>query len=138
MANKKPFTVNPVVNELKGSAWFRRPTESQPLSTTPTAPVPQVAVEQPPSHKQVLEHGTDNAQNKSVRVTETVERPQRSPVQQPKKKRRKRRAYDFDHRQLENMRRLRATRELQEDRSVSMSELMREAVDYFLKKQGVS
>ena len=48
-----------------------------------------------------------------------------------------RRAYDLTETQLTGLRRIRATRELSRDAHVSMSELVREAIDLLLGKEGI-
>jgi hypothetical protein len=120
----KTFTINPIANELKGSAWFRRPEEGAPpaatASETPLATEPQ---------KRSPEH--------TAPKTVPVDRTNRSAVQQPKKTRTLRRAYDLTETQLTGLRRIRATRELSRDAHVSMSELVREAIDLLLAKEGI-
>lgn len=145
----KDFTTNPIANELKGSAWFRRPEESSPtpLPKPETRPisVPKSTVLIPENNtisvRSVQKVGTVNRTKGSsvqkVPAYKQFERTNSSSVQQPNTTRTIRRAYDLYTTQLIGLRRVRATRELSRDSNVSFSELVREAVDLLLEKEGI-
>lgn len=138
---KKTFA-NPIVNELKGSAWFKRPDDS-PSETSPP-PAPAVALKAAPSPSfessvpvTVPVNRTQRPSVQTGQVYEAVNRTKRSTVQQPKKERTQRRAYDLFESQITNLFRVRATRELSRNQTVSLSQLVREAVDLLLKQEGL-
>lgn len=153
---KKTFS-NPVVNELKGSAWFQRPKEAKETivldinsTTPPPASKHKKSTEFPIASKLETQSQKNTVQSvekteavkhtprstvRSGQSNEKVTRTQRSSVQHPKKEQTKRRAYDFYPSQLTSLRRIKNTRELSQDRAVSMSEIMREAVDLYLENQ---
>lgn len=145
----KDFTTNPIANELKGSAWFRRPEEASPTPLpkpeTKLKPITEPTVLIPENHtisvhsvrKTVPVNRTKGSSVQKVPTYKQFERTNSSSVQQPNKSRIKRRAYDLYESQLTGLRRIRATRELSRDSNVSMSELVREAVDLLLEKEGI-
>lgn len=133
--NKK-LTTSAITNELKGSAWFRRPeATTPPLTSVIDPPKPQ------PTVQDVQVTGTVNRTKGSsvqtVQPYKEFERTKGSNVQQANNTRIKRRAYDLYESQLSGLRRIRATRELSRDANVSLSELVREAVDLLLEKEGI-
>ncbi len=138
---KKSFA-NPVINELKGSAWFKRPDDSP--SETPPPKSPAVAPKgtntasfNSPVPVTVPVNRTQRSSVQTGHVYDAVNRTQRSNVQQPKKERTKRLAYDLYVSQIAQLRRVRATRELSRNETVSYSQLVREAVDLLFEKEGI-
>ena len=135
---KKSFS-NPVVNELKGSAWFKRPDSSPTLPTS--SPAPKTPSPQPMRHALAPTEPVNRTNRSSVQsgqVYEAFNRTNRSTVQLPNKERTQRRAYDLLESQIASLRRIRATRELSHNKNVSMSELVREAVELLLKQEGLN
>ncbi len=107
---KKSFT-NPVVNELKGSAWFKRPDDAP--SETPPPKAPAVAPKaadassfESPVPVTVPINRTQRSSVQTGQVYDAVNRTQRSNVQQPKKERTKRLAYDLYVSQIAQLRRV--------------------------------
>lgn len=145
----KTLTTSTITNELKGSAWFRRPEadsptplpkpETQPKSTSkPTVLIPEnhtVSVQG--VRKTATVNRTKGSSVQTVPPYKEFERTKGSSVQLTNNTRIKRRAYDLYESQLTGLRRIRATRELSRDSNVSMSELVREAVDLLLEKEGI-
>jgi len=80
---------------------------------------------------------TQRSSVQTGQVYDAVNRTQRSNVQQPKKERTKRLAYDLYVSQIAQLRRVRATRELSRNETVSYSQLVREAVDLLFEKEGI-
>lgn len=122
MAKKKLF--NPVVNELKGSAWFRRP-EPEDI---PQPPIPKAAAPKPFGN-----NGFDKTNNRSETTvgTETT-------VSAKKSDRKTRRAsFEIYEDQLNMIFKARATIELERKRFVGKSAIMREALDDYFKKHGL-
>ncbi len=138
---KKSF-VNPVVNELKGSAWFKRPDDSlsQP-SPTQTPAVAQKAADAPsfesPVPVTVPITRADRSSVPTGQVYAAVNRADRTTVQHPKNGQTVRLAYQLNESQVTNLRRLRATREVSLNRAVSYSEVVREALDLLFEKEGL-
>ena len=85
----KTFTINPIANELKGSAWFRRPEEDTPPAATepetPLAAEPQKRSPERTAPKTVPVDRTNSSDVQTVQAHEAVNRTNRSTVQQPKK-----------------------------------------------------
>ena len=145
----KTLTTNTITNELKGSAWFRRPEEDSPTPLpkpeSEPKPIPKPTVLIPENNtisvRSVQKVGTVNrTKGSSVQKVPTYkqfERTNSSSVQQPNTTRTIRRAYDLYNNQLIGLRRVRATRELSRDSNVSFSEMVREAVDLLLEKEGI-
>lgn len=138
---KKSFA-NPVINELKGSAWFKRPTDSP--SETPPATAPNVAQKatntssfEKPKSVIIPVNRTNRTTVPTGQLYAAVNRTNRSTVQHPKKEQTKRLAYELYVSQITDLRRLRATRELSRNQTVSYSQLVREAVDLLLKQEGL-
>lgn len=138
---KKTFS-NPVINELKGSAWFKRPeatSENQTPSPAPAAAqkaAPPASIETPVQETAAIIR-TQRSDVRSGHVYEAVNRTKRSTVQHPNIERTQRRAYDLLESQIISLRRIRATRELSHNQTVSLSQLVREAVDLLLKQEGL-
>ena len=136
---KKSFA-NPVVNELKGSAWFKRPDDSPSEPSLPKAPAaaPQEA---PPFENSVpVTVPITRADRSTVptgQVYAAVNRADRTTVQHPKNGQTVRLAYQLNESQVTNLRRLRATREVSLNRAVSYSEVVREALDLLFEKEGL-
>ncbi len=139
--SKKTFS-NPVVNELKGSAWFKRPDDSPSESPLPKAltvapKATDAASFESPVPVTATVNRTQRSSVQTGQVYDAVNRTQRSNVQQPKKERTKRLAYDLYVSQIAQLRRVRATRELSRNETVSYSQLVREAVDLLFEKEGL-
>ena len=138
---KKSFA-NPVVNELKGSAWFKRPDDapSEP-SPTQTPAVASKAVDRPSFESSVpVTVPITRADRSTVptgQVYAAVTRADRTTVQHPKNGQTVRLAYQLNESQVTNLRRLRATREVSLNRAVSYSEVVREALDLLFEKEGL-
>jgi hypothetical protein len=139
---KKSFA-NPVVNELKGSAWFKHPDDA-PSETTPPAQTPAVvpkATDASSFESSVPVTVPINRANRSTvptgQVYEAVNRTDRTTVQHPKNKQTVRLAYQLNESQVTSLRRLRATREVLLNRAVSYSEVVREALDLLFEKEGL-
>lgn len=103
----------------------------------PSPPPPSESLKKKPKPLKKAVKKTKRSTDRKGQTTKKVIRPKRSHDRHPKKTPTKRRAFDFTEAQLESVRRIRATRELNENRSVSMSEIMREAVDLLLEKEGL-
>lgn len=132
----KKLSTGAITNELKGSAWFRRPEAATPPSVIVKGPTKP----QPPVHDVQVTVPVNRTKGSIVQIVppyKEFERTKSSSVQQANKTRIKRRAYDLYESQLSGLRRIRATRELTRDANVSLSELVREAVDLLLEKEGI-
>ena len=135
----KKLSTGAITNELKGSAWFRRPEAATPPSV-PSVIVKGPTKPQPPVHDVQVTVPVNRTKGSTVQIVppyKEFERTKCSNVQQANKTRIKRRAYDLYESQLSGLRRIRATRELTRDANVSLSELVREAVDLLLEKEGI-
>ncbi len=145
---KKTFTA-PIVNELKGSGWFQHPKQAtvakEPEGITPSR---LVATEHKKEESQKQEHvqavhktekvaRTKRATELNGRMTAKITRTKSSSVQDPNNRRTVRRAHDFYETQLSALRRIRATRELVADQRVTMSSIVREAIDLLIAKEGL-
>ena len=128
---KKSFA-NPVVNELKGSAWFKRPDDAPSEPSLPKAPAFETSV---PVTVPITR--ADRSTVPTGQVYAAVNRTNRSSVQHPNKEQTKRLAYELYVSQIAKLRRLRATRELSRNETVSYSQLVREAVDLLFEKEGL-
>ena len=128
---KKSF-VNPVVNELKGSAWFKRPDDAPSEPSLPKAPAFETSV---PVTVPITR--ADRSTVPTGQVYAAVNRADRSTVQHPKNGQTVRLAYQLNESQVTNLRRLRATREVSLNRAVSYSEVVREALDLLFEKEGL-
>ena len=138
---KKSFS-NPVINELKGSAWFKRPdaAASEPAPVKAPAVVPQapaVVAAESPVPMTVAVNRTNRSTVPTGQVYAAVNRTNRSSVQHPNKEQTKRLAYELYVSQIAKLRRLRATRELSRNETVSYSQLVREAIDLLLEQEGL-
>jgi len=145
----KTLTTNTITNELKGSAWFRRPEEDSPTplpkpeSQLKPTPKPTVLIPENDTisvrsvHKVGPVNRTKGSSVQKVPTYKQFDRTNSSSVLQPNTTRTIRRAYDLYNTQLIGLRRVRATRELSRDSNVSFSELVREAVDLLLEKEGI-
>ena len=136
---KKSFA-NPVVNELKGSAWFKRPDDALSEPSLPIAPA-AAPIEAPAFETSVPVTvpitRADRSPVPSGQVYAAVTRADRTTVQHPKNAQTVRLAYQLNESQVTNLRRLRATREVSLNRAVSYSEVVREALDLLFEKEGL-
>jgi hypothetical protein len=137
----KKFATTRITNELKGSAWFRQPQKAAPpppksaeLAST-KASNRRSSVRSVPKNAPV--NRTKGSSVQSVQPYEPFISTNSSSVQHTKKTRTIRRAYDLYDHQLTGLRRIRATRELTRDEQVSFSELVRDAIDLLLVKEGI-
>ncbi len=131
---KKSFA-NPVVNELKGSAWFKRPDDA-PSETPPSKAADAPSFESPVPVTVPITRA-DRSTVPTGQVYEAVNRADRTTVQHPKNKQTVRLAYQLNESQVTSLRRLRATREVLLNRAVSYSEVVREALDLLFEKEGL-
>ena len=137
--SKKSF-VNPVVNELKGSAWFKRPDDAlrEPSPATASVTTPNES----PAFKNLVPvnvpiNRTNRTSVPTGQVYEAINRTNRTTVHHPKNGQTVRLAYQLNASQVTNLRRLRATREVSLNRTVSYSEVVREALDLLFEREGL-
>lgn len=137
----KTFATTTITNELKGSAWFRHPAKATPPPTKSTEITAAKAAENGSPERSVQKNEpvnrTKGSSAQAVQPYKPVTSTNSSSVQRTKNTRTIRRAYDLYETQLTGLRRIRATRELSRDASISFSELVREAVDLLLAKEGI-
>ena len=137
----KKFATTTITNELKGSVWFRQPTKSTPPPTkstkNKTAKTPKKRSSVQPVPKNAPVTRTKRSSVQSVQSYKMNDRTSRTAVQVPKNTRTVRRAYEMYEYQISGLRRIRATRELSRDTNVKVSEIVREAVDMLLEKEGI-
>ena len=138
---KKSFA-NPVFNELKGSAWFKRPDDAPSETPPPKAPAVAPKAADAPSFESPVPvtvpiTRADRSTVPTGQVYEAVNRTDRTTVQHPKNKQTVRLAYQLNESQVTSLRRLRATREVLLNRAVSYSEVVREALDLLFEKEGL-
>ena len=123
---ERSFPTAPQTNKAK---------EAEPTNSTDPTALQTVKRSNDLSGQTVNEPLRSDTRNDQL--TATVNPPERSVDRHPKKEQTKRRSFDFYDSQLRQIRKLRAQRELNEDCNVSMSSLMREAVDLLLEKEGL-
>ena len=133
MASKKKFSSDSVANPLKKSAYFIRSADpyetTQEAQQTPltTAPAPQQPIGTPPA---------------AIRSSEAPPSPESAVVVEAEKKTRgrpkfaratSRHSFEFYTDQVSRLRRVRALRELNENRSISLSEVVRDAISSYIE-----
>ncbi|MGB1249336.1 MAG: hypothetical protein ACPG8W_01785 [Candidatus Promineifilaceae bacterium] len=131
MASKKKFSLDSVVNPLKKSVYFTQPEspremtqETQEVSST-VVPAPPQLVDTPPAASPVSE-----ASPLSEPVVETKKRTRGRPKFA---RATSRHSFEFYTDQVNRLRRVKALRELNENRSISLSEIVRDAISSYIE-----
>lgn len=113
----KKLNVESITNELAGSAFFRRPQREQPEKDTSTSLPEKAIIQEEQADRDIPERG--NA---------------RSPVRSNGKRIITRNSFETYEDQMDSLRKL-SLEEKMEGKLGSMSQMVREAIDDYLKKR---